>query len=136
MIVRTSTRSVHAWRRIRFALLVLAALFVVHDAVYLVHFGPGEGMATAMANHGHHAYWEPFTYLAVLAAGVLAFAAITHFVLLELRLSAEGNDRKAGAATHQRLICARAAWPVVPALPTGRVGLPVAGERRGGSSRR
>ena len=54
---------------LRFAGLVLIALFLSHDAVFLARYGAGRAMDEAMTAGGHDSWWTPFML------GVLAVAA-------------------------------------------------------------
>lgn len=64
------------WRSIRFAGLVLVALFLAHDALFAVRFGGGQGMADAMSREGHGGWWTPYMLLVLGVAGGLAGGAL------------------------------------------------------------
>lgn len=53
--------------------MVLAALFVAHDAIYVARFGVGDTYARAMSAQGHD-YWAPVSI--VLAIGVATVALV------------------------------------------------------------
>lgn len=55
-------------RRLRLALLALACLLAAHDAVFVVQYGIGARLASAMSAGGHDGYWLPFS-VAGLGAG-------------------------------------------------------------------
>ncbi len=68
MIVPAAHRLASLAPRMRQAILMLAALFVAHDAIYLARLGAGDGYARAMSAQGHDAYWAAVLF--VLSAGV------------------------------------------------------------------
>jgi hypothetical protein len=90
MIVLASPRLavVAAW--LRQAILVLAALFVAHDAIYIARYGIGDGYAHAMAAQGHDAYWAPMAI--VLAVGVLLVGLGTALAYRRLANAAAGGQ--------------------------------------------
>jgi len=78
MMVPASPRLAKLASRLRQAVLVLAALFVAHDAIYVARFGVGSGYAQAMTAMGHDAYWAPISILltiGVTTIGVVGIAA-------------------------------------------------------------
>jgi hypothetical protein len=88
MTVRASPRLAYLAPRLRQAILVLAALFVAHDAIYLARFGIGDGYARAMSALGHDAYWAPVSVL--LTAGVALVVLATFVAYRRLRADAVG----------------------------------------------
>ena len=72
MIVRTSPRFATIGSRLRNAVLVVFALFVAHDAIYVAQYGVGTDLARAMTVGGHDGYWAPVS-LVIAGAGALAF---------------------------------------------------------------
>jgi hypothetical protein len=75
MIVRTTPRWATLGPRLRNSILVLFALFVAHDAIYLAQFGTGAPFAQAMTDGGHDGYWVPAS-LVVGAAVALTFLGV------------------------------------------------------------
>jgi hypothetical protein len=74
--------------------LVGVALFVSHDAIFLVQVGPGESLARALRGAGHD-YWEASS-LALVVIGLLGAAAAS------LRLwSLRRRAATLGAAPHR-----------------------------------
>ena len=90
MIVATSPRSARLLGRARFGLLALIAVWLAHDAVFVVEHGIGAGLATAMRDGGHDAYWPAFSIVAIVAATVLGLRAV-------VRLGRLGGVPGAGA---------------------------------------
>jgi hypothetical protein len=82
MIVATSARLATLGPRLRTAILVLAALFVAHDAVYLGRYGHGPGYDHAMSALGHDAYWVPVSVLLTAGVALLVLAGIAGHVRL------------------------------------------------------
>lgn len=76
MIVATSHRSARLLGRARFGLLALVAVWLAHDAVFVVEHGIGAGLARAMRDGGHDAYWPAFSIVAIVAATVLGLRAV------------------------------------------------------------
>lgn len=64
------------WRSIRLAGLVLVALFLAHDALFVVRSGGGQGMAEAMSPEGHGGWWNPYMLLVLGVAAGLAIGAL------------------------------------------------------------
>jgi hypothetical protein len=94
MIVRTSPRLARLGPRLRDAALVLFALFVAHDAIYIAQYGAGDAYSRAMSAGGHDAYWTPTSLVLGMSAAVI-------FVLtLRLlgRLRREAADAPASTA--------------------------------------
>ncbi|HEY6570768.1 MAG TPA: hypothetical protein VIZ22_10775 [Candidatus Limnocylindrales bacterium] len=83
MILSTSPRAASIASWMRGLVLVFAALFASHDAVYLVRFGPGAGYANAMSAGGHDGYWLPASLGLVIGASI-AFLSVVH-VIIRLR---------------------------------------------------
>ena len=83
MIVRTTPRLATLGTRFRTVVLVLFALFVAHDAIYVAQFGVGGGFADAMTESGHDAYWTPASLLIGIGAAVSFLAAIAVLARLE-----------------------------------------------------
>jgi hypothetical protein len=91
MIVGTSPRLATIGPRLRNAVLVLFALFVAHDAIFVAQFGVGDGFAQAMSDGGHDGYWLPVTLGVGIAAGLIFLAALG--VLSRLNRQAGGRRR-------------------------------------------
>jgi hypothetical protein len=70
----TSARNARRWRWLRQAALVALALFVAHEAVYLVRYGDAAHTATLDASAGH-AYWPAFLAIVGLSLVLLALRA-------------------------------------------------------------
>jgi hypothetical protein len=86
--------STHVRNRLAFWALAGLALFVAHDAIYLIQVGPGEALATALRSAGH-GYWG-WASLGLTAVAVVAGVSIC----LRLRhLRRRASD--VGAATRQ-----------------------------------
>ena len=83
MIVRTTPRLATLGSRLRTVVLVLFALFVAHDAIFVAQFGVGGGFADAMAESGHDAYWTPASLLIGIGTAVSFLAAIAVLARLE-----------------------------------------------------
>jgi hypothetical protein len=79
MIFTSSPRLVSVAPRLRYAILVLAALFVSHDAIYVARFGVGDGYAEAMSARGHDAYWAPASLLIAIGVGLVALTTIAAY---------------------------------------------------------
>jgi hypothetical protein len=83
MVVRTTPRLAKFGPRLRNAVLILFALFVAHDAIYVVQFGVGARFATAMTVRGHDGYWAPVSLIIGLAAAATFLAALAVISRLE-----------------------------------------------------
>ena len=75
------------------AALVLAALALSHELIYLLAHGTGEGYARAMREGGHDRYWTSFVLIAFVVTGCLSVVAVAQWRRLR-RLAA---DVQAGA---------------------------------------
>lgn len=102
--------------RIRLASLLLVAVFLGHDAVYLAQYGIGSTLAHVMTERGHDGYWLTFVGLAGIAGALLIVGAGT--ALLRLRRRLAGLPSMGEAADR----CGPAYWPEV--LRLWRVLLP------------
>jgi hypothetical protein len=92
VIVPTTKRWAALGARLRGVVLVLVALFVAHDAIYLARYG--EGYARAMAVGGHEAYWMP---LGLVIAGAAAGTFLLWVrVIVRLQDGAAGTPFVAG----------------------------------------
>ena len=58
------------------AVLVLAALAVSHELIYLFAYGAGDGYRLAMSEAGHDGYWTNFILVVALVCGTLLAVAI------------------------------------------------------------
>jgi len=87
MIVCTTPRLARSGRRLRDAVLVLFALFVAHDAVFVAQFGLGSRLATAMTQGGHDGYWTPVSLIIAGSVGVVFAVALAVLARLERRAS-------------------------------------------------
>ena len=85
MIVGTTPRLATLGSRLRTVVLVLFALFVAHDAIYVAQFGVGGRFADAMAESGHDAYWTPASLLIGVGATISFLAAVAILARLERR---------------------------------------------------
>lgn len=85
VVVQTSSLIASLAPRLRGVALILFALFVAHDAVYVARFGLGPDLATAMAKRGHDPYWVPASITVAFIAGVVFIAAIIRLARLERR---------------------------------------------------
>ncbi len=92
MIVRTTPRLATIGPRLRNAVLVLFALFMAHDAIYVAHFGVGSGFATAMTAGGHDGYWAP------VSLGIGVAAALTFIAALAVLSRLHGHAVSIGPA--------------------------------------
>jgi hypothetical protein len=92
MVVQTTATRARLGARIRNVVLVLFALFVAHDAIYMAQYGLGEGYARAMSEGGHDAYWTP------TAAVIGIVAALVFLVSLGViaRLQRQSGARMPG----------------------------------------
>ena len=97
MVLEASARSVRLWHRVRFLLLVVAALLVAHDATYLSHHGSGEGLSAAM-HEGGHGYWAAFTVVAIASAAVLTLHVTARLAWLAARRGPAVGTRGRGAS--------------------------------------
>lgn len=61
------------------AALVLAALTLAHELIYLLAHGPGDGYARAMAEGGHDRYWTTFLITVLVVSGVLGAIVLAQF---------------------------------------------------------
>jgi hypothetical protein len=95
MILLASPRLVSLAPRLRQTILVLAALFVAHDAVYVARFGIGAGYARAMTAQGHDGYWAPASFLLVIGLAVVALVGLAAY--RGLTSDAKGIGRAADA---------------------------------------
>lgn len=83
--------------------LVLAALALSHELIYLLAHGVGEGYARAMQEGGHDRYWASFVLIVLVVTGVLSVIAAAQWRRLRrlaadvhagtVRLRAGGLDR-------------------------------------------
>jgi hypothetical protein len=96
MVVPSSPYLASLAPRLRQAILVLAALFVAHDAIYLARYGLGDGYARAMSAGGHHAYWLPVSMLITLGVAIIAIAAIGAYRRLRRAAPTTGSDAEPG----------------------------------------
>jgi hypothetical protein len=90
MIVRATPRIASLGPRFRHLALVLAALFVAHDAIYLAQFGLGAGYSRAMSQGGHDGYWLPASFVLTVAVAIVGVSVISAYLrLLHQAASAE-----------------------------------------------
>ena len=92
MIVHTTPRLATVGPRLRQAVLVLFALFVSHDLIYIGQFGMGEPLAAAMAAGGRHDYWVPVSLVIGAAVAAVFLACIA--LMARLELQAPGRPRR------------------------------------------
>lgn len=78
--------------------LVLAALALSHELIYLLAHGVGEGYARAMQEGGHDRYWTSFVLIVVVVTGYLGVIVAAQWRRLR-RLAA---DVQAGTARLKR----------------------------------
>jgi hypothetical protein len=95
MIVAASPWLASFAPRMRQVILVLAALFVAHDAIYIARFGWGDGYTRAMSAQGHDAYWAPVSILLTAGAALVALATLATF----RRLRADAGTVAVSATT-------------------------------------
>jgi hypothetical protein len=60
-------------------ILVLAGLFVAHDAIYVAQFGLGDGYARAMSEQGHDAYWVPVSIVLALGVALVLLGSLSAY---------------------------------------------------------
>ena len=92
MVVRTTPRLATLGPRLRNAVLILFALFVAHDAVYLAQFGLGARFATAMSQGGHDLYWAPVSLAIGVGVALIFLVAVALMARLELRAVGTTGD--------------------------------------------
>lgn len=86
--------------RVRLALLLLVALFIAHDAIYVAQFGVGASLASAMRERGHDGYWMAMVAAALLAGSLIVVGVLRTMDGLRRRLDrmeASGAPRSAPA---------------------------------------
>jgi hypothetical protein len=98
MIVPTSPRLARLGARLRDAALVLFALFVAHDAIYVARYGAGDAYARAMSAGGHDAYWIPTSL--VLGASAAVIFVLTLRLLARLRRVAVDAPASTGGPSY------------------------------------
>src|SRR5688572_30297750 len=72
--MRTGTPPKRIPPRLAFWALAGVALFLSHDAIFLVQIGPGEGLARAL-REASHGYWESASLILALIGLGAAFGA-------------------------------------------------------------
>ncbi len=91
--------------RLAFWALAGLALFVAHDAIYLVQIGPGEALAATLRTAGH-GYWG-LASLVLTAVALVAGASIClRMRRLRRRASGLGAARHSGGAFARRFVVA------------------------------
>ena len=90
MVIRTTPGLATIGPRLRNAILVLFALFVAHDAIYVAQFGVGDRFARAMSDGGHDGYWATVSLGIGVAAAVIFLAALAVLSRLHGRAAAIG----------------------------------------------
>lgn len=120
--------------------LVLAALALGHELIYLLAHGFGEGYARAMQEGGHDRYWTSFVLIVLVVTGVLSVVAAAQWRRLRrlatdveagaVRLSAGGLDRfleLLGPLWLRVSVGAVAAYLLQENVETASVGAPLPG---------
>jgi purine-cytosine permease-like protein len=85
MVITTGLGRTRALAAARFAILVLACLFVAHTTIFLARYGAGEALATAMRVEGHDAYWPAFILVVGGGVAVLVVSAFARLWRLAKR---------------------------------------------------
>lgn len=70
--------------------LVLAALALSHELIYLLAHGSGEGYVRAMQEGGHDRYWTSYVLIVLVVTGCLSVVAAAQWRRLQ-RLAADVN---------------------------------------------
>jgi hypothetical protein len=96
MVVPASPRLAWLAPRLRQAILVLAALFVAHDAIYIARHGLGEGYARAMSAAGQHAYWLPVSVVITVGVALVVLTALMGYRRLRSAEDEIGADAVGG----------------------------------------
>ncbi len=87
VIVLTTPRLARFGRLARLAVLLLFALFVAHDAVYVAQYGFGARYAAAMTAVGHDAWFAPASLIIGSIAALVATVAVLRLGRLTIRSS-------------------------------------------------
>lgn len=94
------------------AAMVLAAVTLGHELIYLLAHGPGEGYVRAMTEGGHDRYWTTFLLTVTAVVGGLFLAVMTQLLRLR-RLAAaarEGSVDVGDSAPTRLLAIAGGLW--------------------------
>lgn len=94
MIVNADSRLARRWRRIRHAALVVVAVTLAHELIYLFRFG----QAGVVPADGGHAYWPALLVLAATAV-VLLLARARWRLTIGVRITAAGGTRSESGST-------------------------------------
>ncbi len=86
--------------RIRLTLLLIVAVFLGHDAVYLAQYGLGSTLVQVMTERGHDAYWPTLISLALLSGTLLVAGALATVVRLRRRLVGLPERRASTASAY------------------------------------
>jgi hypothetical protein len=113
MIVPSSPWLASAAPRVRQVVLVLASLFVAHDAIYLARFGLGVDYGRAMTAQGHDPYWVPVSLVLASATLAIALAGLAALRRSRAQLATEADATAAGPSYVGELV---SVW--VRLLPT------------------
>ena len=119
MTFATSPRAARAWRGLRFAGLVLIALFAAHDALFAARYGLGPAMDEAMAAGGHGGWWTPYALLVLgvtIAIGAGATLRLRRLTRLGADAGISGGRPDPGGYARELLGLWRALFPVVAVL--------------------
>ena len=91
MIWQASRPTATLMRRVRFSMLVLVALFLAHDAIFVAQNGIGDGFAAAMRRGGHDGYWSAYMLLVGIAGTAVVAITTVRFGRRRLRLAIPGT---------------------------------------------
>jgi hypothetical protein len=98
VIVSASPRLASLAPRLRQAILVLAALFIAHDAIYMARYGVGDGYARAMSARGHDTYWAPVSVLLTAGVFLVVLASLAAYRRLRTDAGATAVISTAGSS--------------------------------------
>ncbi|MEX1173516.1 MAG: hypothetical protein WEG56_12995 [Chloroflexota bacterium] len=83
--------------------LVLAALLLSHELIYLIAHGLGEGYAAAMRESGHDRYWTSFLLVVAVATIALVAVVVAQFRRLQrLAIAMRAGTLRVGDAGGSR----------------------------------
>ena len=88
--------------RTAFWALAGVALFLSHDAVFLVQVGPGDALSRALRDAGH-GYWGAASLILALIGLAVGAAAVLRIRLLRRRVAMLGATRSTPAAVGSRI---------------------------------
>jgi hypothetical protein len=91
--------------RLAFWALAGLALFVAHDAIYLIQIGPGERLASVLRS-ASHGYWGWASFGLTAVAVVVGISVSLRLRHLRRRASAIGGTRRPGGPWAKRFVVA------------------------------